>query len=108
MTLYANECSQLVSPVFAQTNAATDAMPTSTHIPAAPTIARCHLFRSAHELLASTYGTGVNTRNIIPITCTSPPVPLCFPNFLQLIACPISWHALMHANARYSQNRLSG
>ena len=35
-------------------DAAIDAIASSTHIPAAPTITRCHLFFNAHELLAST------------------------------------------------------
>ena len=68
------------------TIAATAASASSVIIPAAPTITRCSLRRSAHALEASTYGTGASTRSMMPIVCTSPPECAWRPNFLHASA----------------------
>ena len=80
----------------------------STSIPPAPTTTRCHLFRSAQALDASTKGRGVKTRNVIPISCTSPPDPVSFPKCLQANAWPISWKIFTITSAMYNRGRFSG
>ena len=54
-------------------------MANSASMPLAPTTIRCHLSRRAQALEASTNGSGVKTRKVTPIWCTSPPVPVCAP-----------------------------
>jgi len=88
--------------------AATAAMASSTSIPAAPTTTRCHLFLSAQALEASTYGRGVKTRNMTPMTWTSPPEPLAFPNFLHANAWPNSWKIFTITKLAYSSGRRWG
>src|SRR3989304_4404093 len=71
-------------------------------MPAAPTTIRCHLLRKAEAADASTYGTGVSTRIITPMSWTSPPKALVTK------AWPNSWRALMTGNASHSSSRFCG
>jgi hypothetical protein len=52
--------------VFTQKNVHSAAKNSSTIMPAAPTKMRCHLLGNDHAVDASTYGVGMNTRNMIP------------------------------------------
>jgi hypothetical protein len=60
----------------AQTIMASDAISSSVSMPAAPTRARRHLLRKPLADVASTYGTGMNTRSRMPMSWISPPPAL--------------------------------
>ena len=77
-------------------------MKSSTIIPAPPTANRCHLLRNAHAEEASTYGTGVSTRIITPISCTSPP------RAFTANACPNSWQSFSTGKTSHIISRFSG
>ena len=59
-------------------------MITSTYMPAAPIIARCHLFGSIQESETLQYRQGVSTSSMTPISWHSPP------KCLQVRPCPNS------------------
>ena len=88
----ANSCTQI--------NAMSEAKNNSTIMPAKPTNMRCHRLGNAQAVDASTYGVGMNTRNMMPISCTSPP------NRRQENAWPSSWMNLMRTNIAQSKSRL--
>ena len=76
-----NEASQFVESVKKTGSAAprsaalnaTAAMPNSTIMPAAPTRMRSHLLRNALLEEASTYGSGLKSNSMTPVSGTSPP-----------------------------------
>ena len=62
--------------ISSHSNRAMAATKSSTIMPAAPTVARCEVCRNADAAEASTYGMGINTSSITPISWTSPPQAL--------------------------------
>src|SRR4051812_44779505 len=93
---------RLLGSTDIHTNAHRDAKKSSTIIPAAPTKIRCHLFGNDQALEASTYGVGMNTRNMIPSSWHSPP------KRLHEKACPSSWIALTKTNTPHRRTMLTG
>ncbi len=75
ITLYAtaraSPCSSSTQKIIAMA-----ASSSSTTIPAEPTTTRLVLERNSEAAEASTYGTGMKTRNMIPMSWTSPPQAL--------------------------------
>ncbi len=55
-------------PVASHNGTKSDATNNSTIIPPAPTAMRCQRLGKAQAVLASTYGVGTNTRNMMPIS----------------------------------------
>ncbi len=86
----------------AQMMARTAATHSSTIMPAAPTNIRCHRLGNAQAAEASTYGVGMNTRNMMPSSWHSPP------NRRQAKAWPSSWISLMPTNTAHSHSQLAG
>ena len=77
-------------------------MTSSTIMPAPPTTKRRHLLPKAVADDASTYGIGVKTRSITPMSWTSPPYAL------MAAAWPSSCRALMIGKSRNSASAFSG
>ena len=81
------------------TMTASAAMKSSTSMPAAPTTMRWRLSGKAHAAEASTYGTGVTTIIMMPMSWTSPP------KALTATACPSSWSTLTTGNSSAKATR---
>jgi hypothetical protein len=82
--------------------ASTEATNSSTIMPAAPTNMRCQRLGKDHAADASTYGVGMNTRNMMPSSWHSPP------NRRQAKAWPSSWISLMPTNTAHSHSQFDG
>ena len=78
-------------------NVQTLAMASSTYMPAAPIMARCHLLGSIQLSETLQYRQGVSTRISTPISWHSPP------KCLQLMPCPNSCSTFVTARATASR-----
>src|SRR5690606_4118146 len=88
--------------ISSQKKSAIAAMKSSTAMPAAPTITRRRFSGNALAAEASTYGTGISTSSMIPISWTSPP------QALTAHAWPNSCSALTSGNTSARRSRFSG
>ncbi len=77
-----------------------EAIISSTYMPAAPIIARCHLLGSIQESETLQYRQGVSTSTMMPISWHSPP------KCLQARPWPNSCNTLVTPNARASKKAL--
>src|SRR5450432_1581346 len=102
IALYASWLGKVLGVEKTQKIAQSEATNNSTIMPAAPTNIRAHLFGNAQAVEASTYGVGINTRNMMPISCTSPP------KRRQANAWPHSWINFTSTKTHHRYNQLSG
>ena len=85
-----------------QKNRASEQTKSSTIIPAAPTTTRWRVSVKADAADASTYGIGISTRNMMPISWTSPP------QALTAHACPNSCISLSTGKVSHISTRFCG